>query len=65
MIDEKALTKTHPEGEREIADKQTAAEGLSLHTFGGKIQFRWEPDAGVSSLGQMPFFIEFLNQWTV
>ena len=34
---------------------------LSLDTFAGKIQFRWAPDADVSSLGQMPFFIEFLK----
>ncbi len=39
-----------------------APEGsLSLDTFAGKIQFRWAPDAEVSSLGQMAFFIEFLK----
>jgi hypothetical protein len=32
-----------------------------LDTFAGKIQFRWAPDAEVSSLGQMVFFIEFLK----
>jgi len=34
---------------------------LSLDTFAGKIQFRWAPDAEVSSFGQMAFFIEFLK----
>ncbi len=34
---------------------------LSLDTFAGKVQFRWVPEAEVSSLGQMPFFIEFLK----
>jgi hypothetical protein len=34
---------------------------ISLATFVGKIQFKWTPDAGVSSLGLMPFFIEFLK----
>ena len=61
MSDEKALTKVHPEGEPETTDKQIPGASLSLDTFGGKIQFRWAPDAGVSSLGQMPFFIEFLK----
>ena len=60
MNDEKMLAGTHPEGEREIAERGTV-EALSLDTFGGKIQLRWEPDAAVSSLGQMPFFIEFLK----
>ena len=61
MSDEKGLTKIHPEGEPEKAHSETAEGTLSLDTFGGKIQFRWEPDAGVSSLGQMAFFIEFLK----
>ncbi len=33
----------------------------SLDTFAGKIQLKWVPEAGVSSLGLMPFFIEFLK----
>ena len=61
MSDENALTKIHPEGERETADGGTPEGPQTLDTFGGKIQFRWEPDAGVSSLGQMAFFIEFLK----
>jgi hypothetical protein len=61
MSDEEALTKIHPEGEPETADRESPEGTLSLDTFGGKIHFRWEPDAGVSSLGQMAFFIEFLK----
>jgi hypothetical protein len=61
MSDEKAVAQIHPEGEPERADGETSEGTLSLDTFGGKIQFRWEPDAGVSSLGQMAFFIEFLK----
>lgn len=61
MSDEKALIKIHPEGERQTEEIQSPETPLSLDTFAGKIQFRWAPDAGVSSLGQMPFFIEYLK----
>jgi hypothetical protein len=61
MSDEKALIEFHPAGERPTEEIQPPETPLSLDTFAGKIQFRWAPDAGVSSLGQMPFFIEFLK----
>src|SRR6266508_176463 len=61
MNDEKALVTVHPEGEQEKGEMQHPKTVLSLDTFAGKIQFRWAPEADVSSLGQMPFFIEFLK----
>src|SRR2546422_5696280 len=61
MSDEKALIKVHPEGEPETGEVQRPETALSLDTFAGKIQFRWAPEAEVSSLGQMAFFIEFLK----
>src|SRR5271165_492711 len=61
MSDENALIKVHPEGEPEKGGVQPPEAALSLDTFAGKIQFRWAPDAEVSSLGQMAFFIEFLK----
>ena len=61
MSDEKALIRAHPEGEQQNDEIQPAETPLSLDTFAGKIQLRWVPDAGVSSLGQMAFFIEFLK----
>lgn len=61
MSDERAVIEVHPEGERQTEGIQPAETGISLDTFAGKIQFRWVPDAEVSSLGQMPFFIEFLK----
>jgi hypothetical protein len=61
MSDETALTKVHPEGELQKVEIQPWDTTVSLDTFAGKIQFRWAPDAEVSSLGQMPFFIEFLK----
>jgi hypothetical protein len=61
MSDEQALIKGHPEGEPETGGMQPSGSSLSLDTFAGKIQFRWAPEAEVSSLGQMAFFIEFLK----
>ncbi len=51
----------HPEGEVQIAGNQPAESGTSLDTFAGKIHVKWTPEAAVSSLGLMPFFIEFLK----
>ena len=61
MSEEKALTKVHPEGERETEGMEVPAGPISLDTFAGKVRLRWAPDAGVSNLGQLPFFIEFLK----
>ena len=61
MNDEKALIAVHPMGEPFPADIETAETDGSVDTFAGKIQVKWVPGAAVSSLGQMPFFIEFLK----
>ena len=65
MSDEKALTKSHPAGERERlaaeALEEPLAAPISLDTFGGKIHVKWMPQAAVSAFGQMAFFIEFLK----
>jgi Transposase DDE domain group 1 len=61
MNDEKALIPVHPEGEPLKGAMQPPETALSLDTFAGKIQFKWAPEADVSSLGQMPFFIEYLK----
>src|SRR5580704_3727897 len=65
MIDETALTKIHPLGEREVTGEEAPGEPVaaatSVDTFGGKIQVKWVPGAAVSAFGQMAFFIEFLK----
>src|SRR5437016_13753897 len=61
MNNEKALVQAHPEGEVETAGNQSAETGTSLDTFAGKIHVKWAPEATVSSLGMMAFFIEFLK----
>src|SRR6266705_5052681 len=61
MSTEEQGIQAHPQGEVEIADDQAAETGTSLDTFAGKIHVKWSPEATVSSLGLMPFFIEFLK----
>src|ERR1039457_3252784 len=58
---EEDLVQAHPEGEVEIVGDQPAEAVPSLDTFAGKVHVKWAPEAAVSSLGLMPFFIEFLK----
>ena len=61
MSKEEEVVQAHPEGEVPIAGNQPAETATSLDTFAGKIHVKWAPEATVSSLGLMPFFIEFLK----
>src|SRR5437879_4385194 len=61
MSDERAVVAIHPEGEGPAAGNQPQETVTNVDTFGGKIQVKWAPEAAVSSLGLMPFFIEFLK----
>ncbi len=36
-------------------------ESIGLDTYAGKIHVEWDPQAAVTPLGQLPFFIEFLK----
>jgi hypothetical protein len=61
MGKEELMVQAHPEGEVQIAGDQPAETVTSLDTFAGKIHVKWAPEATVSSLGLMPYFIEFLK----
>lgn len=54
------VVQAHPKGEVQTAGD--AAETVtSVDTLAGKAYVKWAPEATVSSLGLMPFFIEFLK----
>jgi hypothetical protein len=55
------VVRSHPEGEARSAGGEPPETVASLDTFAGKIHVKWAPEATVSSLGLMPFFIEFLK----
>ena len=61
MGKEEEAVQAHPEGESQVARNQPAETAASLDTFAGKVHVKWTPEATVSSLGLMPFFIEFLK----
>ena len=37
------------------------SKGLGIDTYAGKIHVEWDPQAAVTPLGQLPFFISFLK----
>ncbi len=61
MEDEKTVMSIHPAGEPPTSENQLPERITSVDTFAGKVQVKWAPEAAVSSLGLMPFFIEFLK----
>jgi hypothetical protein len=61
MSDEKSIEKVHPKGEGKLGGMEGPETSDSIDTFAGKVQVKWVPEAAVSSLGLMPYFIEFLK----
>ena len=51
----------HPKGETISDENQDTLLPIEVETFDGKVQVEWDPDASVSPLGQLPFFIQFLK----
>ena len=52
---------THPAGEPLLATFNPLAEAMEVETYAGKVHIEWDPDATVTPLGQLPFFIQFLK----
>jgi len=61
MLAPNDLIQAHPKGEEKKVSNLATDDPITVDTYAGKIQVRWEPEAAVSALGQMPFFIEFLK----
>lgn len=57
--------RTHQKGESstsiEVTNNCPETTRLSVDTFGGRVHVEWDPQAAVTPLGQLPFFIEFLK----
>lgn len=47
-----------PEKKPDFLEKD---KNLAVDTFGGRVHVEWDPEASVTPLGQLPFFIEFLK----
>jgi hypothetical protein len=51
----------HPEGEESQPKLNPLDEAVQVETYAGKLQVEWDPEAAVTPLGQLPFFIQFLK----
>ena len=51
------LLPVHPEGEFQLAE----TTALAVDTFGGRVHVEWDPQAAVTPMGQLTFFIDFLK----
>lgn len=51
----------HPEGEDINTTVEVKKKPLEVETFDGKLHIEWDPNASVTPLGQLPFFIEYLK----
>jgi len=51
----------HPLGESKSKALIPVIEPVTVETMAGRIHVDWNPDAAVTPLGQLPFFIEFLH----
>ena len=51
----------HPKGESETGGLVPVTEPVTVETFGGRIHVEWNPQAAVTPLGQLAFFIDFLQ----
>lgn len=47
-------------GEQDIQANDRSSR-VAVDTFAGRIHVEWDPDAAVTPMGQLPFFIEFLK----
>jgi hypothetical protein len=52
---------THPTGEQAFATLNPLVEAMEVETYAGRVHIEWDPDAAVTPLGQLPFFIQFLK----
>ena len=51
----------HPKGEDGGSDLALVKRRSWVETYGGKVYVEWDPEAAVTPLGQLPFFIAFLK----
>jgi Transposase DDE domain group 1 len=51
----------HPLGEHAEVDPEPEGGPVAVDTFGGRVHVEWDPQAPVTPLGQLPFFIEYLR----
>ena len=61
MKEEKGVSVGHPLGEQPLVDRLSEEEPVAVETFGGRVHVEWDRQAPVTLLGQLPFFVEYLQ----
>lgn len=51
----------HPSGESNLPVESELPKDIEVDTYAGKLHIEWDPDAAVTPIGQLPFFIQFLK----
>ena len=59
METQNSLVRSHPKGESKTT--KTEPVSIPIDTYGGRVHVEWNPQAAVTPLGQLPFFIDFLK----
>lgn len=57
MLNQKSLKPIHPLGE----SLSTESSPVAVDTFDGKVHVEWDPQAAVTPMGQLSFFIDYLK----
>ena len=57
MNNQNQVKTNHPMGEEIVHDPLL----IPVDTFDGRIHVEWDPDAKLTPMGQLPFFIDFLK----
>jgi hypothetical protein len=52
---------THPVGEMKATEPTGEQEGCTIESYAGKVHLRWDETAAVTTMGQMPVFVDFLK----
>lgn len=61
MKPEEAIQLVHPGGEALSPVPERDIEPTTIDTFGGRIHVEWDPQAPMTPLGQLGFFVQFLK----
>ena len=61
MNEQDFLLLGHPEGEGKPVVARDSEIALIAETFRGRIHVEWDPDASVTPMGQLAFFVDFLK----
>src|SRR4051794_35337453 len=60
MINDPALLPAHPAGEQSLVECGSD-QSIPVGTYAGRVHIEWDPDAPITPMGQMAFFIAFLK----